>query len=382
MTIRRGSPYRAWLTVERGAAGAPRPTGSCVTESGWTAAVSGWTSIRRAASPEVDPHRGSFLGRSIAGRSGPIWSLAAWNAVLAVVSLLNAVALVVSGGDAASRVGVACYWTIAAAAVWWWRGLRGWAVHLVVDVNIVLICAVAATAVNDVRATSMLMFMVVAAVYCATWMPRTQMALHFLLIAIGTAWVVTGFAVPYDSARIWVVLMSVTVGVGYFVNYLVQHLNQQVYVDPLTGLMNRAGLASVADAHARVGASGDPRIVVVIDLDGFKGVNDRFGHAAGDDLLREVGSQMAKHLRPRDVVTRMGGDEFVLILGSADEAVAAAVVERLVAALPIACSTGLSAWAPGEAFEDALSRADAAMYADKVAKKGDRRPPASTPQQR
>jgi diguanylate cyclase (GGDEF)-like protein len=81
--------------------------------------------------------------------------------------------------------------------------------------------------------------------------------------------------------------------------------------DPLTGLLNRRGLSHIAES------SGTPADVeaaaIYIDVDHFKDLNDRLGHAAGDDLLRQVGSRLAAAVRSEDLVARVGGDEFVVI---------------------------------------------------------------------
>ena len=80
--------------------------------------------------------------------------------------------------------------------------------------------------------------------------------------------------------------------------------------------------------------------MAVIDLDGFKVVNDQFGHDAGDEVLRQVAEAMRLHLRPYDVISRVGGDEFVLLLMRTAADQSELVVERLIQALPIPASIG------------------------------------------
>jgi len=100
--------------------------------------------------------------------------------------------------------------------------------------------------------------------------------------------------------------------------------------DPLTSLGNarllRERLAYEIARHAR---HDRPLTVVVLDLDGFKGVNDRFGHAAGDEVLREVGAALARTVRDQDTAVRQGGDEFCVLAPESGREDAARLAERL-----------------------------------------------------
>ena len=155
--------------------------------------------------------------------------------------------------------------------------------------------------------------------------------------------------------------------------------------DPLTGLPNRAlFLDRLGQALARSRRQETSRYAVVfIDLDGFKAVNDNFGHTAGDQLLYAIGRRLQSTLRGMDTVARMGGDEFaILIEDVADAAVAERLVERLVAELNdpyridgrtirIRPSIGLTMGSPRYASaEEVIGDADAAMY---LSRAGDRK---------
>jgi diguanylate cyclase (GGDEF)-like protein/PAS domain S-box-containing protein len=153
--------------------------------------------------------------------------------------------------------------------------------------------------------------------------------------------------------------------------------------DPLTGLANRRLFAEHLDAAlARARRSELGLGVVWLDLDNFKRVNDKHGHAAGDSFLQDVARRLRASVREIDLVARLGGDEFLVLLAdlplSGAEAAAAAVVERMVcslaeplvaagAALRVTTSVGISLY-PTDATGAAelLAHADAAMYQSKT----------------
>jgi diguanylate cyclase (GGDEF)-like protein len=91
---------------------------------------------------------------------------------------------------------------------------------------------------------------------------------------------------------------------------LARHHRRDALTDPLTGLLNRRALF---DMHGNVPV-GAFTAVVVFDLDNFKAINDEFGHAAGDEVLRVFAAELAGNLRQTDVAARMGGEEFALVL--------------------------------------------------------------------
>jgi two-component system, cell cycle response regulator len=144
--------------------------------------------------------------------------------------------------------------------------------------------------------------------------------------------------------------------------------------DALTGLLNRrailshlAGMVSGARRH------GHPLSVAMIDLDGFKAINDAYGHATGDEVLVAAVRAMRARLRAEDHLGRLGGEEFLVILPDTRGDAAATVAEKLreeVAAAPgpvrVTCSVGVATW-DGETPDALLRRADEALYAAKDA---------------
>jgi diguanylate cyclase (GGDEF)-like protein len=162
-------------------------------------------------------------------------------------------------------------------------------------------------------------------------------------------------------------------------------LRHLAYHDALTGLPNRAMLSDRADHALRrtAGRSARRPVVMMLDLDGFKTVNDAVGHAAGDEVIAQVGRRITACLRPGDTAARMGGDEFAVLLEDAADAIEAmGVAERLVEAISAPCRVagravaisacvGIAACG-GDAttLRDLLSDADLAMYVAKARGRG------------
>jgi diguanylate cyclase (GGDEF)-like protein len=141
--------------------------------------------------------------------------------------------------------------------------------------------------------------------------------------------------------------------------------------DPLTGCLNRRGFTERLDAELqRAEREGGEVALIQLDLDGFKAVNDRHGHAAGDDLLRWVGSTLQALLRASDATGRLGGDEFALLLPGVSAAEARMIADRTVAALAerVGSAAGVAVHPADGPDGEALHRhADADLYAAKAA---------------
>jgi diguanylate cyclase (GGDEF)-like protein len=159
-------------------------------------------------------------------------------------------------------------------------------------------------------------------------------------------------------------------------------LERDVLRDPLTGLGNRRALEGALPEIAAAGASGGEVVAVVVDLDGFKQVNDLLGHSVGDRCLEFLGELLHSNIRREDVAIRLGGDEFVILMPDVSLDDARRVARRLTdlyAQMPWAhrsvprptISAGF-AHAPASdltSLDELLRQADAAMYRDKSARK-------------
>lgn len=155
-------------------------------------------------------------------------------------------------------------------------------------------------------------------------------------------------------------------------NSRLEELSQR---DPLTGLSNRRHAFDVLE---RLLERGGRACVVMIDLDGFKRINDSQGHLRGDLLLVEIADAMRKATRERDVVGRYGGDEFLLILPDADATAAEGVAQRVTDAVadvgrrfdpahPVTASTGIASAREKDSVASIARRADEACYRAKTA---------------
>jgi diguanylate cyclase (GGDEF)-like protein len=158
-------------------------------------------------------------------------------------------------------------------------------------------------------------------------------------------------------------------------NALVAILREQATRDPLTGLANRRHFHTNLSRQFEAATRNRKLALIVLDIDHFKRINDRHGHAAGDATLKAVGAVLSRHLRKTDLAGRIGGEEFAALLPHTEPEEAREVAERLRRALEalqpdiggasiaVAASFGVAVGSPADAHADALyARADAALY--------------------
>jgi diguanylate cyclase (GGDEF)-like protein len=152
-------------------------------------------------------------------------------------------------------------------------------------------------------------------------------------------------------------------------------------MDPLTRLWNRRGASVLLKAAFEAADQrGTPVTLALLDLDNFKRINDSYGHQVGDEVLRKVGSRLISAVRGEDVICRIGGDEFLILMTDTDAAAAGRIAERIrrmitdtniptrEGPLPTSISVGCTVRAPREtlAVEALLERADQALRASKA----------------
>jgi diguanylate cyclase (GGDEF)-like protein/PAS domain S-box-containing protein len=166
---------------------------------------------------------------------------------------------------------------------------------------------------------------------------------------------------------------------------LQRHVEHLALHDPLTGLANRQllerSLEAALDDSER---SNRPLALVFVDVDGFKAVNDRWGHHAGDAVLCEIADRLSGGVRSGDIVGRIGGDEFIAVCGDADHVSAAAIADRILtsirrtitvggARINVSVSVGIASYEPDThprpTRDQLLTRADGAMYRSKASGK-------------
>jgi diguanylate cyclase (GGDEF)-like protein len=203
-------------------------------------------------------------------------------------------------------------------------------------------------------------------------------ALRFLMTSTGSD------SLDYYGLPLSMVAASILIALGVADRLRAQRValsdaERRAQTDPLTGVLNRRSLIERLDAAcARAKARGLPIALLFIDLDHFKQINDTFGHQAGDACLRAIIEPIHAELRQSDVIGRYGGEEFVVILSSADAAAATPIAQRILERVAgvrvsgfgepigVTCSIGIAASDTlGIWGEPLLAQADAAVYVAK-----------------
>ena len=238
------------------------------------------------------------------------------------------------------------------------------------------------------------------------WMGIMFLAAHFIFAPRAALQVSIALFVAYGLVGLWVLVPQAMAGktldqitilhiyasqLGYLLmtrllvgikEHLAQtrleatRFYQMAHTDPLTGVDNRRSLMDMLKAALERKSSHEPVSLILLDLDNFKQINDRYGHEIGDRVLVHVASLLQQNLRQADQVGRWGGEEFVLLLPNTVQGEAQGLAERMQRVLmenplenlrPISASFGVATAVLGDTPDTLVSKADTAMYASKQA---------------
>lgn len=297
------------------------------------------------------------------GRPAPV-RIYAMVASAGGLSCLLAAAFPADAAAPATLLGVLGAITLSLAVIVWWIGERmtPWGLQVlgvIATVQISLAVHGAATGLGMiVTACAYLWVCVFVGFFFSQRAARAQMA--FIAAAFGLALLTSDNHVPVN-AYAFITISLVTA--GETLGRQSARLRHEAHTDPLTGVLNRNGLARAAErTFSLADRTGIPLTAALIDLDHFKQINDLEGHAAGDRLLVELTRRWADELEPSDLLARLGGDEFLVVLVGSDKEESVRAFERLRFVSPAEWSAGVVKREHGEDLSACLTAADAALY--------------------
>lgn len=234
--------------------------------------------------------------------------------------------------------------------------------HLTVGVTSVFIaCFIAQATTIEEQILTTIGFIWVG-VYVACFFGRFTTLAH--VVVMGVCYVVALVVSPIEpSTLVAMVMMATVTALSAMTNLLVSKMRQLADHDPLTGLLRRSAFVTYAqDDLYNARRRNTTSSLAMLDLDGFKQINDTVGHSAGDALLTRLSQAWAANLREGDLLGRYGGDEFALYMPDTSLDEAYVVVRRLDQVHPgVTWSVGVTEW-HGESLDTWIERTDEALY--------------------
>lgn len=196
-------------------------------------------------------------------------------------------------------------------------------------------------------------------------------------IVVGLTGYCLDMILQISQSLLWAGIVLVLDIAGFTTGRLIRQLDLSSHTDPVTGLWNRRYFyLRLAAEERRANRRKTSVCVAMIDIDNFKMINDKYGHADGDFVLSELAAIFKNSVRATDIVTRWGGDEFAIIFSGASLREAYAIMERIrhkveerfSSSYGLAISAGVIPLEPDQAVQDLLITADRALYKAKVQK--------------
>jgi len=298
-----------------------------------------------------------FSPRRAADMAATVWAIAGLTGI-AAAALPHGTGVRVAGWFG---LGVAA---LVVAAIWRWKGehLSRPVQFLASLVGVLGVGGAVACAHGVPTAFAATLLYITITVYAASFYPDRALAVYLAVLTASSGAALLTSGVPGAPAA-WVTVLLTTAAVAGCIRMLEHALGRAANTDPLTGLLNRRSLEQILERElARCTRIGHPLSVAVIDLDGFKHVNDTQGHHAGDRVLVDATTAWRTALRTVDVLARSGGDEFLLLLPSTSAEAAAVVLRRLRRLHDQRFSAGVAVAEPFDSVSGLLRRADEACY--------------------
>lgn len=322
--------------------------------------------LREWFSPTLEDHQTMPVGKTFAGVTAAEWTLALLCFVRATSALVAFFAPFSGAPASVDRLWLAALESLVGVILLSSHiRVADWFLQATIAMNVAAVAWTIATAPQVQGAAVNLFGLVGIGTYVGAWFTARQAGLHMLAATLASAIAMAARPDPAAFLPLWITGVLTAFILSLLLHVLMRHQARLAGLDPLTGVLTRSGLASIIDRPTVTSRLRQPLSVAVLDLDGFKAINDLQGHEAGDRLLRAVGEQLRQGTRDTDVVARLGGDEFLILLGGTSAFRAEEIITRLVTLLPISASFGVAAWPTGGDFDAVLRTADAAMYSRK-----------------